>query len=141
MPRSNRGKNNQGSVNLAQKAAGKKPSAGNRKHKPSSATRTVIIAILITVIVGMLIFLIAGGIKVYQTIVSPRSNVEEFDPVSHTKTPSKYADKAAYYVLGLLGGEIDDPTEMLSILCWDKKKNTVNILQLPQDTYLGDMTM
>ncbi|MDD2363049.1 MAG: LCP family protein [Oscillospiraceae bacterium] len=132
------GKNDKRSVvNLAQKATGKK-TASPKSKKRSGNTRTIIIAILITVILVMLVFLVVGGIKVYQTIVSPRDKVEDIEPVSHVKTPKEQQDKVAYYVLGLLGEEVTDPAETLSVICWDKQNNTVNILQLPQDTYLGE---
>ena len=129
--------NKKGQVNIAQKKAGGK-TASSGKKKPSKQSKTVIIVILATIIIAMLIFLIVGGVMVYQAAFSPKSKVKEIsDMTSHTKTPSEHRDKVAYYVVGLLGEETEDPTEMLSILCWDKEKNTMSILQLPQDTYLG----
>ncbi|MDD3693595.1 MAG: LCP family protein [Oscillospiraceae bacterium] len=112
--------------------------AASVKTRRMSTKQKVIIFILVTIILSMLTFLIVGGIQVYRVIVSPRGNVEDVQLTSHDKTPPKYAGSVAYYVLGLLGEQITDPTEMLSIMCWDKKQNTLNILQLPQDTYLGE---
>jgi len=132
-----RNSNNNRSVNLAHKAAGKKSVASNKKNNKGT-TRTIVIAILITVIVAMLAFLVVGGIKVYQTIVSPRTKTESIEPASHVRTPTEDQDKVAYYVLGLLGKKVTDPSETLSILCWDKQNNTVNILQFPQSFYLGE---
>lgn len=127
-------------VNIADKAA-RKPRTSPRggKRTQSKKTRTVIISILVGVIVLMLAFLIVGGIMVYQAAFSPKKKVAAIDDMtSHIKTPAGYRDKMAYYILGLLGEEPDNPTEMLSILCIDKQKRTINILQVPQDTYLGD---
>lgn len=112
----------------------KRLSAAKAKRRPAS--QKAVIIILVTVIVSMLVFLIIGGIKVYQ-VISPPRKVVDVQLTSHTKTPSEYSDSVSYYVLGLLGEEVTDPTETLSILCWDKKKSTLNILELPQDTYLG----
>ncbi len=53
-------------------------------------------------------------------------------------TPEALQDKVAYYVFGVLGEDMEnDPMAHLSIVCYDKTKKTLNILEVPQDTYLG----
>lgn len=107
------------------------------KKKRKTKTQKIIIIILIVIIACMTVFLIIGGIKIYQ-VLAPRKKVVDVQLTSHSKTPSKYSDSVSYYVLGLLGGQVTDSTEMLSIMCLDKEKDTLNILELPQDTYLGE---
>ena len=124
-------------VSLASKTQKKTLSSPSKKGR--SKSRKVLIGILAGIIVMMFLLLLVGGIMVYKTMSSPNANVEDIGELtSHTKTPEKYADKVAYYIVGLLGEEIDSTTEILSIVCWDKKANTLSIMQVPQDTYLGD---
>ncbi len=62
------------------------------------------------------------------------STVNVFDT-----TPEALQNKVSYYVVALLGeDEQAGTTERLTIVCHDKKKNTLNILEIPRDTYLGD---
>lgn len=56
-------------------------------------------------------------------------------------TPQALQGKVAYYVIGLLGENIEtDAMEYLSVVCYDKEKQTLNVLEIPQDTYLGKDT-
>ncbi len=149
MPENNRN-NRKGSnsrpnsqVNLAQKAGVKKTgtAAPKKKKKNAQTKKIVLIVFLLLVIVGLLFFLIVGGISVYRTMFDTNRNVKEVQLTSHDTTPEADRDKVAYYVLGILGKDEEEklaeekPTEALSLLCWDKQKKTVNILQFPQDTY------
>lgn len=61
------------------------------------------------------------------------SSVNQYDT-----TPKALQGKVAYYVIGLLGEDESAATEMLALVCHDKKKGTLNVLEVPQDTYLGD---
>lgn len=53
-------------------------------------------------------------------------------------TPVNLQSSVAYYVVGLLGEEETSPTTSLFLLCHDKKAKTINVLEVPQATYLGD---
>ena len=44
----------------------------------------------------------------------------------------------AYFAFGLMGATATDPTELLSLVCYDKQAKTIRILEIPMDTYLGD---
>ena len=138
MPTDNRSNNQPRQINLAQKAGatvtGAKKTNKKRKMPPK---KIMIIAILITIIVSMIVFLILAGRYVYNIVVPPKT-VNNVSLTSHETTPEADQGKVAYYVLGLLGEENNSPTEMMSILCYDKQKKTINILQIPQDTYLGE---
>ncbi|HIW74164.1 MAG TPA: LCP family protein [Firmicutes bacterium] len=144
------GGNSRNRTQPAKKAAPKAGTAartGNRKRKKNDKTRrAVLIAVLVTIIVAVLIFLIFGIVSVYRAMVAPEQDPGTVELTQHTTTPAADQDKVAYYVLGILGEDEEDapseskPLEALSILCWDKQKETVNILQLPKDTYYGGET-
>ena len=53
-------------------------------------------------------------------------------------TPVSLQKKVAYYVVGLLGEEETSPTTSLFLLCHDKKEKSLNVLEIPQATYLGE---
>lgn len=53
-------------------------------------------------------------------------------------TPEANQGKVAYYVVGLLGADENAATEALMLVAYDKEKNSINVLEVPQDTYLGD---
>ena len=53
-------------------------------------------------------------------------------------TPASYTDKVEYYLIGLLGEKNDNAMEMLSLVCYDKDAKTMNFMEVPVDTYLGD---
>lgn len=62
----------------------------------------------------------------------------ESDVNAYDTTPVSLQKKVAYYVVGLLGEEETSPTSSLFLLCHDKKQKTLNVLEIPQATYLGD---
>ena len=129
--------NQQRQVNLAKKAGGNSRITKEQKEK-EHRKKVTIITILLTFIISMFIFLAVGFVYVYKTIVNPKSEVASVALTSYETTPEKYKNDVAYYVVGLMGSDSGSQTEMMSIFCYDKKKNTINILQVPKDTYLGD---
>ena len=52
-------------------------------------------------------------------------------------TPKELQGKVAYYVVGLLGEEETSPMTSLFLLCHDKEKKAMSVLEIPQATYLG----
>lgn len=89
-------------------------------------------------IVLVIAFLIIGAIYVYKSSDNTVNNPNNVSLTSHVSTSSQYTDKVAYYVVGLLGKDSSAPCDRLSILCYDKEKQTINILEIPQDTYLNN---
>lgn len=111
----------------------------NRSKKAKSkgkATRILTITVLVFfVLVIVFGFVLAKMLNsTSQQKDSSTSDVNTFDT-----TPSALQNKVSYYVVGLLGADPQTGTmERLTVVCHDKKKNTLNILEVPQDTYLGD---
>lgn len=110
-------------------------SATVRKKKKGRANR--IISIAAFVFLALLAILI---IVLWQALTagSGQQDKTQSDVNVYDTTPTALQGKVAYYVVGLLGEDETSPTEMLTLICHDKKKNTLNILEVPQDTYLGD---
>ncbi len=94
----------------------------------------------ITVLVFFVLVIIFGAVLVKMlNATSQKQDKSESTVNVFDTTPSALQNKVAYYVVGLLGAdEKTADTERLTIVCHDKKKNTLNILEVPQDTYLGD---
>ncbi len=129
--------NSRSQVNLAHKAGTQSPAPKKTKKKNPSTGKTVIVVLLVVVILALIAFLVAGVWYVLKD-ADEVNDPATVSLTSHDKTPAEYSDKVAYYVLGLLGKDSETANEVLSILCYDKVKQTINILEIPQDTYLGN---
>ena len=116
-------------------AAQKKP-AGTRKK--NTRGRKVVIILLVVLIVISLLFIFFTGRYLYLQIASPKESASDTPLSSYDTTPETDVDKVAYFAFGLLGATATDPTELLSLVCYDKQAKTIRILEIPMDTYLGD---
>ena len=116
-------------------AAQKKP-AGTRKK--NTRGRKVVIILLVVLIVISLLFIFFTGRYLYLQIASPKESASDTPLSSYDTTPETDVDKVAYFAFGLMGATATDPTELLSLVCYDKQAKTIRILEIPMDTYLGD---
>lgn len=107
--------------------------AKKRKKKNARRVFTIVAAVFI-LLLAVLIFVLArallGG--------AGEKDKSSSDVNVYDTTPKALQGKMAYYVVGLLGEEETSATEALMIVCHDKKADTLNILEVPQDTYLGE---
>ncbi len=112
----------------------------NKKKQPARKKadqgRRVLTISLIVFCVLLLVFIFVTARALTQT--SGKKDNTESTVNAYDTTPTALQNKVAYYVVGLLGEEETSPTESLMLLCHDKKKKTINVLEVPQDTYLGD---
>lgn len=113
----------------------KKP-AGTRKK--NTRGRKVVIILLVVLIVISLLFIFFTGRYLYLQFASPKDSVSDTPLSSYDTTPETDVDKVAYFAFGLMGATATDPTELLSLVCYDKQAKTIRILEIPMDTYLGD---
>ena len=113
-------------------------SAETAPKKKKSHGRMLVIVLLTVLMVVALVFLFLMGRYVYLQFFAPKEPVGKVDLTQFDTTPASDQDKVAYYVLGVLGAEATDPMESLALICHDKQKNTLNVLQIPRDTYLGE---
>lgn len=110
-------------------------SAAPRKRKKGQGRRIVTIAA--TVFLLLLAILIFVLVQALLAGSGDKDNTQS-DVNVYDTTPTALQGKMAYYVVGLLGEDESSATEALMLVCHDKKKKTLNILEIPQDTYLGD---
>ncbi len=111
----------------------KKKTAGKKRMKGSSIlTIAGLSFIALVVIFGFVLAQMINNTSQHKD--NTVSDVNVLDT-----TPTALQKKVAYYVVGLLGADPETgDTEHLSLVCHDKKKDTLSILEVPQDTYLGD---
>ncbi len=116
--------------------------AKDRRKKTSGKKRRVTLRgkrlLAVTVAVCCVLLVIFGIVLVNAVKNSARKDGSESDVNTYDTTPVSLQKKVAYYVVGLLGEEETSPTSSLFLLCHDKKKKTLNVLEIPQATYLGD---
>ena len=118
--------------------------AKDRRKKTTGKTRTGgkisgKRLLLITVAVCC-VLLIVFGIVLFNAIRNSNNQKDgsESDVNAFDTTPVALQKKVAYYAVGLLGDTETSPTPTLFLLCHDKKAKTLNVLEVPQSTYLGD---
>lgn len=106
----------------------RKPRSGNNRGKRIlwiSIAAFVVLAIVFAIVII--------------SIATAQNNAQKAVPNTVYPTlPNEMQGDVAYYVVGLLGEEEISTTTSLMLLCHDKKANTMNVLEVPQATYLGD---
>ncbi len=116
-----------------------RPTAGAiRKKKKRVSRAAIIIRIAVAVLlVTVLVFMALLGNFVYRAMfVDDRDKNDPIEPTTYDTTPVEHAGNVAYYLVGILGKEEGDKTNMLAVVCHDKAKNQVYAMQLPSTTYI-----
>ncbi|MBQ5840491.1 MAG: LCP family protein [Clostridia bacterium] len=112
-------------VSLAGVAQNKGDKQPKRKHR-----------FLLWLIPLVAVALLIGGTTLYKQLTKgPSLSAREM--VNYTVTEEALAGKVSYFALGVLGEEATDPMDMVAVLCFDRKKGTASVLQMPVATYLG----
>lgn len=150
MAKDRRDKTRTGQVDLSKRVAaqntGRQPArtTGGRtptpqKKKKKSAGKIVLLSLLTVLILVTVFFLVQIGQILYNTFFTTEKKPDnDIQTESYDMTPASYQDKVEYYLLGLLGEKNDSSMEMLSLVCYDKEAKTMNFLEVPVDTYIGD---
>ncbi len=116
-----------------------RPTAGTIRRKKKRLSRAAIIIRCATAVlmVTVLVFIALLGNFVYRSMfVDDRDKNDPIEPTTYDTTPVEHEGKVAYYLVGILGREEGDKTNMLSIVCHDKANNRVQVMQLPASTYI-----
>ena len=135
-------------VNLTQVVSsgnGQRP-APKKTTTRSSASRTkskkkqknvgkIVLTVLMLIVVAVGI---AFVVTVLDILFGSSGSSNWPDTHSYDTTPEAYADKVSYYMVGVLGEESDDDMMMVSVICHDKKAGTMQIMEIPRQTYLGN---
>ncbi|MCL2885097.1 MAG: LCP family protein, partial [Oscillospiraceae bacterium] len=110
--------------------------AGHKKKKKYTKQQKIWmgvfygIAVLSLVFIGVIVAVIAGSMS------GPKVTLEPVNVPGFQTTPASLQNNVAYYVVGLLG-ENQDPMQMVSVICMDKKAGTASILRVPSNTVTG----
>ncbi len=111
--------------------------ARRKKKKNGAPVGKIILVVLFLLFVAALVWF---GITAYKYVKTYFSGDNSQTPGAIVA--AKENDNVAYYLLGMLGKEKENGTtgrmQMVSVVCYDKKSKTVNVMQVPTGTYLGD---
>ncbi|MBP5303948.1 MAG: LCP family protein, partial [Clostridia bacterium] len=124
-------------------ASSTRTSTARRTSSKSKKKNGIRIGKLIVTILALLLILSVIVFSIlFVNFVKKLYNNEEGNTVS-TPAETKERDNVAYYVLGLMGKTNEDKgttgtTQMISLVCYDKHAKTIDVLQIPSSTYLGD---
>lgn len=122
----------------AAQTTAKKPTA---KKKKKGYGRIIIMALLTIFIVLALVLIFKIGKMVFDAFLGGAEDSEtptQVNPIPYETTPVELSTKVGYYLVGVMGeGGLEGEMDLLSLVCFDKEANTVNVLQMPQDTFLG----
>lgn len=121
----------------ARTTGGRTPAPQKKKKQPVG--KIVLLSLLAVLILVTVFFLVQIGQILYNTFFTTDKRPEnDIQTESYDMTPASYTDKVEYYLIGLLGEKNDSAMEMLSLVCYDKEAKTMNFLEVPVDTYLGE---
>lgn len=116
------------------------PKKRSTKKKKSGAPvgKIIVYVLSLLLIVAVVIFAILAIKYVKNLYASPEDNGDDSNTLI-----AEERDDVAYYVIGLMGKLNEDTgktgtTQMLSLVCYDKHAKTINVMQIPPSTYLGD---
>lgn len=106
------------------------------RKKKNSPAKIIVMSLLGAVLLVAVVFLVILGQYLLELFSSDEGDSTPI--IQHQTTADAYKNKVGYYLFGLLGSEIGDDTQSLALICHDKAEKNVDILQFPQDTYLGN---
>ncbi len=112
------------------------PRKTGKKKKKTSPVRIVIKVLLVLFLLVLLAFLVVLGRYVYKEFTTDEAPIAPPN-MDYESTDKSQLSKVSYYMIGVMGEKSTDPLEMLSLVCLDKDKKTVDVLQLPVSAYLG----
>ena len=115
----------------------KKTAAGTtaKKRKPIRGKQLLMISIAVCVVLAIVLGIVIVNAVKNSADKKPGAGS---DVNQYNTTPVTLQGSVAYYIVGLLGEEETSPTDALFLLCHDKKKNTLSVLDMPRSTYLGE---
>ncbi len=113
--------------------------AAQKKKKPFAWKWVVFPVITVLVIVGLLyilgVFDSTDGRSLDAGDMIPQTQLAAKDGV--TVTPDAMRADVAYYVVGVTGERSTDTLDMVAVLCYDRRANTLSAVQMPVATYVG----
>jgi len=124
--------NNNGQKQVSLAGAAGNPVAKAKTGKKKKVSRKAVIAIvacLAVVLTAVLVVIIANDDD------KPALTAREM--VTYTVTPDNISNNVSYYLLGVTGKTTTDRLDMVAVMCYNRKKDTVSVLQMPVSTYVS----
>lgn len=119
--------------NNGQKQVSLAGAAGNPKKKRKPSVPWKLIAVIAAVVALVLVIVLLVG----QMRGSNGPALDAREMVTYTVTPDKINKNVSYYLLGITGEKTTDRLDMAAVMCYNRKKDTVSILQMPVSTYVS----
>ena len=132
---------------------GNRNNAGNRvaltdsparpkKRRKKAKGRIIVMILMVLLLVASVLFMVLMGRYVYRQIFSGNGEApESVDLRPYEHTAQRDQDKVSYYVLGVLGETDESPLASLMLICHDKQRNALEIMQIPPSTYIDDESL
>lgn len=124
--------NNNGQKQVSLAGAAGNPVGKVKTKKKKQFPRKAVIAIVACLAVVLTVVLVVNGTK---NDDKPALTAREM--VTYTVTPDNISNNVSYYLLGVTGDKITDRLDMVSVMCYNRKKDTVSVLQMPVSTYVS----
>ena len=107
-----------------------------KKVKKSSVVKWIALGVLLILLLigGMLLYFWLRGL--WTSTQNKKQPPTARDTVQFTYTPDKLAKNVSYYLMGVTGANLEDPMDMLAVMCYDRKAKEVSVVQIPVDTYV-----
>lgn len=116
-------------VSLA--GAAKTPTKKKKTKKKLLPWQWALIGVAAVVLVVLIVLLVRWlRVKEDKPQLSGRQMVE------YEVTADKLSQKVSYYLLGVTGENVGDKMDMLAVMCYNRKAETVSLMQIPVDTYI-----
>lgn len=125
--------NNRKQVSLAGAAAA--ANTPKKKKKTWKVIKGVFNAVVSLVAIVAIVLVGIGVYNYFNTDSGPSLTAEEL--VTYTVTPDSISKKVSYFALGVTGEKTTDRMDMVAVMCFDHKADTISVVQLPVATYLG----
>ncbi len=110
--------------------------AGAAKNKPAEPKKKSRVGLIVLAsLLAVVVLAVAVSAIVKQAGKGPSLTAREM--VSYTVTDDALAGKVTYLALGVLGANATDRLDMTAVLCFDRKADTVSVVQMPVATYIG----
>lgn len=120
--------NGQKQVSLAG-AAGNPGKKKNSKNKPFPWKMVVTLSVLA-------LFAVAVVYLLWPEEDGDKPSLDAQEMVTYRVTPDTIKDNVSYYLLGVTGATTTDRMDMAAIMCYDRQKDAISVLQIPVSTYI-----
>ncbi len=109
-----------------------------KKKKNGAPVGKIILTVLSLLFLAALVWLIIEGVHMAKSFLGGSGEAENSTVINNQDDGS-----VGYYLIGLMGEKNEEtgktgPTQMFSLVRFDKEAKTVSVMQLPTLTYLGD---